>query len=82
MVQNTPRQGERALPRQLSGSFSGDGRTQQYLPGLTMPAGHQLPDSLTTAEDGDADVDGLEIEKAYVEVRVLVPLFLQQVQQL
>lgn len=47
-----------------------------------MPAGHQLPDSLTTAEDGDADVDGLEIEKAYVEVRVLVPLFLQQVQQL
>ncbi|WIA38686.1 hypothetical protein OEZ86_001991 [Tetradesmus obliquus] len=67
MVQNTPRQGERALPRQLSGSFTGDGRTQQYLPGLTMPAGHQLPDSLTTAEDGDADVDGLEIEKAYVE---------------
>jgi hypothetical protein len=35
-----------------------------------MPAGHQLPDSLTTAEDGEADVDGLEIEKAYVEVRL------------
>jgi hypothetical protein len=70
MVQNTLGQGERSLPRQLSGSQTGDGRMQQYLPGLTMPVGHQLPDSLTTAEDGEADVDGLEIEKAYVEVRL------------
>jgi hypothetical protein len=43
-----------------------------------MPVGHQLPDSLTTAEDGEADVDGLEIEKAYVEVRLQLFFALQQ----
>lgn len=41
---------------------------QQYLPGLTMPVGHQLPDNLPTP--GDDGEDGLEIENAYIEVGV------------
>lgn len=38
---------------------------QQFLPGLTMPAGHTLSDI------SNPDEAAQEVEKAYVEVRVV-----------